>query len=128
MWVIIIVLFTSCTEERSAGDKDAAIDLSKDSTAWEIPTETYSGFVKGTEVIFQHLNYTRFKLSVGGEQTQGEMNTQRGFNGDGTATLYILNSDRPGSEQAYFVRYSNGEVFMLDQQQQPLKRSKFTKQ
>lgn len=90
-----------------------------------MPTEAYVGSVKGADVVFEHLNYTTFRLTLNNDVTEGEMNTERGFEDDANATLYILHSDRPAAEQAYFVRYSNGDVVMLDEERKPLKKAKF---
>jgi hypothetical protein len=98
------------------------------SSAWDIPTEAYHGTVNGAPIVFQHLNYTTFRLVISGEMVEGEMNTERGFDGDENSTLYVLNTDRPEAEQAYFVRYSNGDVFMLDPQRKPIRKARFRKQ
>ena len=46
----------------------------------------------------------------------GNLNTERGYGKDDDATVYILNFDKPESEQTRFVRYSNGNVAMFDAQ------------
>lgn len=125
--ILISTLLFACEEERSAGNQNAATDQSSEGEAWEMPTERFSGMVKGTEVIFEHLNYSTYRLTVAQDVTEGEMNTERGFEADENATLYILNPGRPTVEQAYFVRYSNGELWMLDEQRRPMKKARFTR-
>ena len=125
--ILMLIFLYACNEERSAGNRNAAVDQSSESEAWELPTERFSGMVKGTEVIFEHLNYSTYRLTVANDVTEGEMNTERGFEDDPNATLYVLNHDRPAAEQAYFVRYSNGEFWMLDEDRRPMKKARFTR-
>jgi hypothetical protein len=94
---------------------------------WDMPTESYTGTLRGNLLTFEHLNYERFRLMIAGEMIEGEMATEQGFGTDYQATLYLLNVDRPESEQAYFVRYSSGELQMLDPQRRPMREVKFRK-
>ncbi len=122
-----IVLLAGCTPEERAERREHIVQPPEKNSIWDLPTESYSGFVKGTEVVFEHLNYTRYRLKLDDEITEGELNTERGFGDDANATLYILNHDRPESEHAYFVRYSNGDLVMLDPDRKPLEKARFTK-
>lgn len=47
---------------------------------------------------------------------KGNLNTERGFEEDEDATVYVLNYDKPEDEQRYFVRLSKdmGSIIMLD--------------
>lgn len=47
-----------------------------------------------------------YRMSVDGQVTLGELNTERGFNHDENASLFILNWQQPESEQIKFVRLS----------------------
>lgn len=48
--------------------------------------------------------------------SKGKLNTERGFESDPNATLYILNFDGPEENQKYFVRLSNlkNKIILLD--------------
>ena len=85
-----------------------------------ITTESYSGMVKGSVVVFEHLNYTTYRLTVANELVHGEINTERGYKDDKNATVYILNSDGPQVGQVYFVRSSDGHFIMLDEHREIL--------
>jgi hypothetical protein len=56
------------------------------------------------------------------------MNSERGHKNDPDATVYVLNSDRAEAEHAFFVRYSNGEIWMLDENREHIPEATFTKQ
>jgi hypothetical protein len=90
-------------------------------------TEAFAGEVNRQMVVFEHRDYTFYRLTEGSDVTQGVMNTEKGFEQDVNATLYILNSDKPESEQRYFVRYSNGRFVMLDPQRQKIPLYTFAK-
>lgn len=77
-------------------------------------TETFRGSLNDKEVVFSHSNYQTYVLKTGDESNSGKMNTERGYGDDRDATVYVLNSDKPKAEQQYFVRNSNGSVYMLD--------------
>lgn len=69
-----------------------------------IPTETFTGKVSGKTVVFEHADYTRYRLTVDGVSTEGPLNTERGFGEDADATLFVLDWQKPSSEQTCFVR------------------------
>jgi membrane-bound inhibitor of C-type lysozyme len=70
------------------------------------PTERYIGIINGSEVIFEHTNYTSYKLAKDGVMTAGELNTERGYKDDDDATVFILDWQKPVQEQSYFVKLS----------------------
>lgn len=90
-------------------------------------TEAYAGEVNRVIVVFEHRDYTHYRLTEGSDVSQGVMNTEKGYEQDVNATVYILNSDKPESEQRYFVRYSNGRFVMLDPQRQKIPLYTFAK-
>ncbi len=47
-----------------------------------------------------------YRMSIDGQVTMGELNTERGFNHDENASLFILNWQKPESEQIKFVKLS----------------------
>ncbi len=103
-------------------------DASVDATTFKDPTETYVGIVNGVRVVFEHKDFTQFRLTDGTHITQGNLNTERGFQDDEDATLFILNFDKPENEQAYFVRLSNGRCIMLNGERKEIPGAYFEKQ
>jgi hypothetical protein len=87
----------------------------KDTAAPVPPTETFKGTYNDKEIVFSHKDFQSYTLSTASVATSGTMNTERGYGDDRDATVYVLNSDKPKSEQKYFVRTSQGSVYMLDQ-------------
>lgn len=53
----------------------------------------------------------------------GSVNTERGFEEDLNATVYVLNFDKPETEQRYFVRLSldSTRLLMLDKNRELIK-------
>ncbi len=69
------------------------------------PTEVYRGKDSaGDEIIFKQQDYTRYELSMDKIERRGDLNTERGWQDDADATVYILNWQRPADEQLIFVR------------------------
>ncbi|MOA32093.1 Lipoprotein NlpE precursor [compost metagenome] len=50
-------------------------------------------------------------------ESTGKINTERGYDKDNDATVYVLNYDKPGQER-YFVRFTNkgNKLVMLDKE------------
>ncbi len=61
-------------------------------------------------------DFTQYRLTEGNQVKEGKLNTERGFEQDEDATVFILNFDKPENEQKFFVRLTNGGVIMLDSQ------------
>jgi hypothetical protein len=69
------------------------------------PTEVYRGTDSaGDEIIFKQQDYTRYELTFEKLERRGDLNTERGWQDDADATVYILNWQRPADEQLVFVR------------------------
>jgi hypothetical protein len=69
------------------------------------PTEVYRGKDSaGEEILFRQQDYTRYELSMDKIERRGDLNTERGWQDDADATVYILNWQRPVEEQLVFVR------------------------
>lgn len=79
-------------------------------------SESFKGTLNGAAVIFEHKDFTAFRLTEKGKVSTGALNTERGFGKDEDATLYVLNPDKPQKDQKYFVRLTDGRIFMLDEQ------------
>ncbi len=78
------------------------------------PTEIFSGDIDGKPVSFEHDSFTRYRLTVGGVGTMGELNTERGFGDDIDATVFVLDWNKPESEQMYFVRLSSDSTSIVE--------------
>jgi hypothetical protein len=63
------------------------------------------------------------QTSNGALVRSGLFNTERGFEKDEDATLYVLNDDKPTAEQFYFVRETGSDnlLIKLDQERRKIK-------
>jgi hypothetical protein len=69
-------------------------------------TERYSAQVDRVKVVFEQWDYTRYRLQTNDLVREGEMNSERGFEDDMDATVYVLNWQKPEGEQTRYVRLS----------------------
>lgn len=68
-------------------------------------TETYSGMsTDGEKIVFVHQDYTRYTLQVGDAKSTGMLNTERGWQEDNDATVFVLNWQAPDTDQIVFVK------------------------
>jgi hypothetical protein len=72
-----------------------------------IVTERFAGTVNSQTVTFEHTDFTRYRLTIDDIVTEGELNTERGFDTDEDATVFVLDWRKPESEQTYFVRLTD---------------------
>ncbi len=79
----------------------------------EAATEQYFGVINNDSIVFAHNDYTSYTLLKNGTLSQGELNTERGFEDDIDATVYILNWREPESEQVSFVRLTKDTTHVL---------------
>ena len=88
-------------------------------------TERYSARVDRVDVVFEHTDYTRYRLMTNGAVREGELNTERGFGDDPDATVYVLNWQRPEGEQIRYVRFTNepDRIYVLDGNGEPIQGS-----
>jgi hypothetical protein len=79
-------------------------------------TERYRGVTDEGSVVFEHMNYTSYRLTRNGQVEEGALNTERGYGDDVDATVYVLNWQQPESEWIQFVRLTNepGVLYFLD--------------
>lgn len=102
-----------------AGDSTSTLaPVANDSTTatmLDTPTETFEGTYLGKPLLFSHKDFQKFTFKEGDQVWSGAMNTEKGYGDDRSATVYVLNSDKPKAEQKYIVRSSNGSVYLLDQ-------------
>ncbi len=72
-----------------------------------IPTEIFSGDIDGKFAVFEHKDFAHYRLTIDSVVATGELNTERGYASDADATVLVLNSQKPESDQMYFVRLSS---------------------
>jgi hypothetical protein len=79
-------------------------------------TERYSAQVDRVKVVFEHTNFTSYRLTTNDLVREGELNTERGFEDDPDATVFVLNWQQPEGEQMYYVRLTDepGRLYALD--------------
>lgn len=79
-------------------------------------TERYAARVDRVDVVFEHTDYTQYRLTTNGLVREGELNTERGFKDDIDATVYVLNWRQPEGEHIYYVRLTNDSthLYVLD--------------
>lgn len=88
-------------------------------------TERYSARVDRVDVVFEHKDYTQYRLTTNGLVREGELNTERGFEDDIDATVYVLNWQKPEGEQILYVRLTAepGRLYLLDTQRKIVRGS-----
>ena len=84
-----------------------------------VATERYQARVDRVDVVFEHFDYTRYRLTTNELVRMGELNTERGFEDDIDATVYVLNWQQPEGEQMRYVRLTAepGRLYLLDSEQ-----------
>lgn len=79
-------------------------------------TERYAARVDRVNVVFEHKDYTWYRLTTNDLVREGELNTERGFEDDIDATVYVLNWQQPEGQQMFYVRLTDepGVLYALD--------------
>jgi uncharacterized protein YxeA len=117
--------------EKQAPASNAVVE-SKTDVAQEAPvleaiefTERYAAQVDRVAVVFEHKDYTRYRLTTNGLVREGELNTERGFEDDIDATVYVLNWQQPEGEQMFYVRLTAepDRLYALDGERKILRGS-----
>jgi hypothetical protein len=80
------------------------------------PTEVYRAQVDRVSVVFENYNYTSYRLITNGLVRTGDLNTERSYQDDVDATVYILDWQKPEGEQMRYVRMASepGKLFLLN--------------
>lgn len=74
----------------------------------------YSGIIDAKPVTLEIIGKgDKYRLSIAGVVTLGELNTERGFGPDENATLLILNWKQPQAKQIRFVKLSQDHSVLL---------------
>ena len=104
-----------------------AVDTSAKEVVWEEgpTTERYAARVDRVEVVFEHRDYTIYRLQTNDLVRTGELNTERGFKDDQDATVYVLNWQKPEGEQIRYVRLTSEptKLYVLDGNQEIIQGS-----
>ncbi len=132
--IILILFFFSCTEnskdryDSKFADKKLKLDTIEFSI-YEgiIPCADCEGIKISLKIANDFQSYELSELYLGKNEkeiiTKGRLNTERGYEDDPDATIYILNYDQPLIKQRYFIRltkYQN-QIFMLDRNKNIIK-------
>ena len=90
-----------------------------------VATERYSARVDRVDVVFEHRDYTKYRLVTNGLVREGALNTERGFEEDQDATVYVLNWQAPEGEQMRYVRFTAepDRIYVLDGNGDPIRGS-----
>lgn len=67
-------------------------------------TERYVGQIDRVSVLFEHLDYTQYRLQTNSRVRTGLLNTERGYKDDIDATVYVLDWQKPEGAQLRYVR------------------------
>ena len=85
-------------------EKEATREVPPEIIMLEAPTERFIGTIDDVTTIFEHKDYTSYTLTENGVSVSGELNTERGYQDDIDATVFVLDWQKPEAEQKYFVR------------------------
>lgn len=93
-------------------------------------TERFSAKVDRVDVVFEQKDYTSYRLITNGAVREGELNTERGFEDDQDATVYVLNWQEPEEQQMLYVRFTDEptKLYLLDTMRRVVQGSVLTKQ
>ncbi|MBS7254254.1 copper resistance protein NlpE [Flavobacterium branchiicola] len=137
----VITLLVSCNSKNKQEENNEIIATDTISTEVEDDTITAVSIFEGTlpcadcsgiETVLKIDSKTnKFELSsiYSGKKSEkqftqkGNFNTERGLEKDIDGTIYILNWDKPESEQVYYGYYSKNpeKLFMLDSHKKVIK-------
>jgi hypothetical protein len=125
--IILSISFSFCSSDKSNLKQEKEATGSNTKTP-EPSTEIFRGTSNNVNIIFAHTNYTHYRITEGGKITEGNLNTERGFENDDDATVYILDYDKPENQQKFFVRMTDGRIMMLDSNRKIIPGSSFVRQ
>ncbi len=94
-----------------------------------VSTERYSARVDRVEVIFEQADYTHYRLQTNGLVREGDLNTERGYENDPDATVYVLNWQQPVGQQIRYVRLTAepNHLYYLDNENRRIESSMLTR-
>lgn len=132
--IIFILLFLGCTENSKdryesefADEKVKLVTVEFSIYEGIIPCADCEGIKMSLKIANDFQSYELTELYLGKNENEivskGSLNTERGFEDDPDATVYILNYDQPKINQRYFVRLTKhqNQIFMLDRNKKIIK-------
>lgn len=86
-----------------------------DNTAYDkFDGVVYRGVINAKPVTLEIIGKgNQYRMTVDGHVTLGELNTERGFEQDENASLFILNWQQPEAEQIKFVKLSKDHSLLV---------------
>ncbi len=128
---LILIFILGMVLQRSAVSEqkvtDYPVDMRNDSTTkLGQATERYTARVDRVAVVFEQWDYTKYQLQTNELIREGAMNTERGFENDVDATVYILNWQKPAGEQIIYVRLTSKPtwLYLLDSDKKIIRGSR----
>ncbi|MES2966511.1 MAG: hypothetical protein V4668_01835 [Patescibacteria group bacterium] len=104
-------------------------ETNEEKTVNQPATERYEARVDRVNVIFEQWDYRRFRLQTNDLIREGDMNSERGFENDTDASVYVLNWQKPEGEHIRYVRLTAepDSLYVLDSDNKIIKGSKLTR-
>lgn len=124
IWVLLIVILiavrfivpkTPLEPAATLVPTETEMPVPKDQATEELgikATERYYAQVDRVKVVFEQWDYTRYRLQTNDLVREGELNTERGFENDPDATVYVLNWQKSEGEQIRYVRLTAEPTFL----------------
>lgn len=108
--------------------QEAEPDTTETNAPWTDATERYSARADRVDVVFEHKDYTHYRLQTNELMRTGDLNTERGFGDDIDATVYVLNWREPEGAQIRYVRLTSEptHLYILDSNQEIVRGSRLT--
>ena len=106
--LIVLIVLSFCIFLYTIKNKNTTINNQQ--TSFIEPSERFVGNIDGNRIVFEQKDYTKYTLQINNTTTSGSLNTERGFGSDVDATVYVLNWDKPETEQKYYVRLTGDQA------------------
>ncbi len=132
--VLVVTLSGGCVQK--SGEENDSLPKQKSETVQSSQFEIYEGIIpcadcEGIKMTLKiaddFQSYELVEVYLGKDaqpfMSHGKLNTERGFENDVNATVFVLNYDQPEKNQIYFVRLTNmrDRLTMLDRNRKKIK-------
>lgn len=130
LFIIAIALVYFCKTQSAPSaepiEVSEAVDTNELNDWTGAATERYSARVDRVEVVFEHKDYTQYRLKTNDLVRTGALNTERGYKEDMDATVYVLNWQQDEGQQIRYVRLTAEptHLYILDSNQDIITGSK----
>ena len=91
-------------DQAAVSSEMSKVEAEVSEDAARVYTERFRARVDRVDVVFEQSDYTHYLLQTNGLVREGDLNTERGFEDDSDATVYVLNWQKPEGEQLRYVR------------------------